>query len=105
MPLPSVRIHGAKQCLVKSKRTGLPCNNPAAFGTKACRIHGAHRARTGLSGTNHPNYQHGNCTNKARSEYRAARIRLLELESLMVERGLIVSKPKGYERQKRKSKD
>lgn len=94
MPLPSVRIHGAMQCQVRSKRTGLPCQNPSAFGTKACRIHGAHRAYTGLSGANNPNYQHGNCTNKARAEYRAARVRLRELESLMVARGLIVTKPK-----------
>lgn len=102
MPLPSVRIHGAKQCLVKSKRTGLPCKNPAAYGNKACRIHGAHHAHTGLSGTNHPNHQHGNCTNKVRAEYRAARVRLLELESLMVAHGLVVAKPK---ESKRKSKD
>ncbi len=59
MPLPSVRLYGAKICQCLSKRTKLPCNNVAAFGTKACRMHGAHRKHARLSGQNHPNFKHG----------------------------------------------
>lgn len=89
MPLPSVRMHNAIKCQVKSKRTGLPCNNPAAFGTKACRMHGAHRTHARLSGENHPNYRHGKCTNKVKADYRAATIRLRELEKMLFDYGLI----------------
>lgn len=94
MPLPSVRTHGAKQCQVKSKRTGLPCNNPAAYGTIACRMHGAHRTRTGLSGESHPNYKHGNCTITVKTEYSNALARLRELKKDLHELGLIKTKTK-----------
>lgn len=30
----------AFRCKAKSSRTGLPCNNPAAKGTRTCRVHG-----------------------------------------------------------------
>jgi hypothetical protein len=59
MPLPSVRLYGAKLCQCLSKRTKLPCNNAAAFGTKACRMHGAHKKQARLAGSNHPNFKHG----------------------------------------------
>ena len=59
MPLPSVLHFGADQCQARSKRTGQPCNNPAAFGCRTCRMHGAHRSRRSTAGTEHWNYQHG----------------------------------------------
>jgi hypothetical protein len=82
MPLPSVSKYGAKQCQVKSKRTGLPCKNPAAYGTNACRYHGAHRANTAMLGQQHPNYQHGNATKEARYIYSAASKNLRQLEAM-----------------------
>lgn len=71
MPLPSVLYYGANQCQARSKRTGLPCNNPAAFGCRTCRMHGAHRSRLAASGAEHWNYRHGRETltaKRARAE-------------------------------------
>lgn len=59
MPLPSVLKHGAKLCSAKSKRTGLPCNNPAAFGCKTCRMHGARHPESIKRFKDHPNFVHG----------------------------------------------
>lgn len=59
MPLPSVLHYGANQCQARSKRTGSPCNNPAAFGCKTCRMHGAHWSRRAATSTEHWNYCHG----------------------------------------------
>jgi len=67
MPLPSVQ-NGAKQCQVLSKRTKQPCQNPAAFGCRACRMHGAHRSRNSPQGANHTQYRNGNETKAARTE-------------------------------------
>ena len=67
MPLPSV-INGAKQCEVLSKRTKLRCQNPAAYGCKACRMHGAHQSRNSLQGADHPQYRKGYETKEARIE-------------------------------------
>ena len=58
MPLPSL-LNGAKQCQVNSKRTGIRCMNLAAYGCKACRMHGAHKSKNVLRGVNHPNYKTG----------------------------------------------
>jgi hypothetical protein len=68
MPLPSVRLYGAKLCQCKSKRTKLPCKNAAAFGSKSCRMHGAHKSHARLSGNNHPNFIHGLETISAKIE-------------------------------------
>ena len=59
MPLPSVLHYGANQCQAQSKRTGHPCKNPAAFGCRTCRMHGAHRSRRAATGAKHWNYRHG----------------------------------------------
>jgi hypothetical protein len=59
MPLPSILKHGAKLCSAKSKRTGLPCNNPAAIKCRTCRIHGARRSELIKRGKDHPNFVHG----------------------------------------------
>jgi hypothetical protein len=61
MPLPSI-LNGAKQCQVMTKRTKLRCKNPAAYGCKACRTHGAHKSRNVLRGKDHPRYRNGERT-------------------------------------------
>lgn len=81
MPLPCVSIYGADQCQAKSKRTGLPCNNPAAFGCRTCRMHGAHRSRRAAAGINHWNHRHGRETLAARRLRSKA---LAELKQLLV---------------------
>ena len=77
--LPNVKEGSALRCRVKSKRTGEQCKNPAAYGQKACRFHGAHRLVTKLVGKDNPAYKHGKETNKARSERRE---RIKELQDL-----------------------
>ena len=80
MPLPSIRLHGAKSCTAKSKRTGLPCNNPAAYGCKTCRMHGARKAESIKRGEQHPNYVHGRRTLEAekQSSEQVACLQMLE---------------------------
>ena len=65
-PLPCV-VKGAQQCTAKSKRTGLPCKNPAAHGCKTCRMHGARRKETILKGKDHPQFTFGNETRDKRA--------------------------------------
>ena len=67
MPLTSV-LNGAKQCQVMTKRTKQRCKNPAAYGCKACRMHGAHKSRNVLSGKDHPRYRNGERTKAAETE-------------------------------------
>ena len=83
MPLPSMRLHGAKSCTAKSKRTGLPCNNPAAYGCRTCRVHGARKAESIKRGEQHPNYVHGGRTLKAQAEQSAVSRRLQQIENAM----------------------
>ena len=83
MPLPSITNHRAKQCTAKSKRTGLPCNNPAAYGCRTCRMHGARKAESIKRGEQHPNYVHGRRTLEAQSEQSATSRRLQEIEDAM----------------------
>jgi hypothetical protein len=90
MPLPSVSLFSAPQCQCLCKRTKKPCQNPAAFGMRACRMHGAHRPHTALSGDKHPNYQHGECTNEARDAYRKASAKLRNLETIGYTIGMFI---------------
>ena len=81
MPLPSV-LNGALQCQVNCKRTGIRCKNPAAYGCKACRIHGAHKSRNVLQGANHPQYRHGGETKAARKAHQETLLRLAYLVAI-----------------------
>jgi hypothetical protein len=90
MPLPSVLIHGALQCHAKCKATQNPCRNPAAYGMRVCRYHGARRPGTILKGKDHPNYRHGQETLEAKVERTEGVARLQGLEALGRAIGLIV---------------
>lgn len=90
MPLPSLMKFGAKRCQCLSKRTKQPCQNPAAFGMGSCRMHGAHRLCTSLSGDKHPNYRHGQATHATRQTHRAASARLRAIETLGYAIGLFI---------------
>ena len=48
-----------QQCTARARTTGNRCLNPAAFGCKTCRYHGARRQNTIKTGKNHPNFRHG----------------------------------------------
>ncbi len=91
MPLPSIAKYGAKQCTANSRRTGLPCNNPAAHGCKTCRMHGARKPHLIKRGKDHPNYIHGNRTKEAMQIASESSLRLSYLEDLacIVSRGTI----------------
>jgi len=81
MPLPSV-VNGAARCAVKCKRTGTRCKNPAAFGCKSCRMHGAHKSRNTLQGVNHPQYRHGQKTKESIEKNQKTLLRLHTLEEI-----------------------
>ncbi len=87
--LPSVKLYGARRCQAKSRRSGTQCKNPAAYGQKACRFHGAHRSVTKFLGRHNPAYKHGKETNKARSERRERIKELQELENAGRQLGII----------------
>ena len=82
MPLPSVNNHGALQCKAKAKTSGVQCRNPAAYGMKVCRMHGARKPQTILKGKAHPSFKHGLETlaaKQARSEGLAEIRRLADM--------------------------
>ena len=94
--LPNVKEGSALRCRVKSKRTGEQCKNPAAYGQKACRFHGAHRSVTRLTGPKNPSYKHGRETDEVRAERRVRIKELQDLESAGRKLGMIVgSKTRG----------
>ena len=75
MPLPSL-LKGAKQCQVMTRRTKKRCKNPAAYGCRSCRMHGAHRSRNVLKGEDHSQYKNGERTKEAEAEIRKKSILL-----------------------------
>jgi hypothetical protein len=81
MPLQSV-LNGAKQCQVLTKRGKERCKNPAAFGCKSCRMHGAHKSRNVLRGKLHSRYKDGQRSKAVEDEYRRASIVLLTLRDI-----------------------
>lgn len=92
MPLPSITKHDAKLCTAKSKRTGLPCNNPAAYGCRSCIVHGARKAASIKRGKQHPNYVHGGRTLEAQAEQSATACRLQQLEDSLHLLGMSTAK-------------
>ena len=82
MPLPSIAKYGAKKCSAKSKRTGLPCNNPAAHGCKTCRMHGAHKSRHVVHGVNSGKYINGQFTKDAKEQTKKSIVKLRYLEDI-----------------------
>jgi hypothetical protein len=77
MPLPSVSKYGAKQCTALNRQTKEQCKNPAAFGCKVCRYHGAHLIKRGEQA---PGYKHGGYTqeNIKRNSEKTAELQMLE---------------------------
>ncbi len=82
MPLPSLS-HGSKQCSALTKRAKQPCKNPAAYGCKTCRMHGARKAESIKRGEHHPNYVHGMRTLENQKERSAVSRRLQQIEDAM----------------------
>lgn len=76
LPLPNLKA----QCTAKNRATGNRCLNPAAFGCKTCRYHGARRQIS--KGEDHPNYKHGARTLEALSKYSQKVAELDQLEDI-----------------------
>ena len=92
MPLPSVTKHNAPQCTAMSKRSRERCGNPAAYGCRTCRIHGARRPESIKSGSAHPNYKHGLETLPAKRQRSIKLAELRVIENDLLARGLIKGK-------------
>jgi hypothetical protein len=72
MPLPNLTTRCTARCRARNDL----CLNPAAYGCKTCRMHGARRPETVRKGEDHPQYRHGLNTQTAKEEYRRAMGRL-----------------------------
>lgn len=83
MPLPNILSQTTSQCRARSKRSGVRCWNPAAFGMPVCRFHGARRPETVKRGADHPQYRHGQETLLMRQSHRESSVRLRALEGMM----------------------
>ena len=78
MPLPNLN----KRCVVTARSTGERCKNPAAFGCRSCKFHGARRKTTIRSGKDHPQYIHGKRSLEGQKEYRKVCAELRAIEDL-----------------------
>ena len=82
MPLPSVEKFGAKRCIAKNRKTGLQCKNPASWGCRTCRYHGARKSKNAASGEVHYRYVSGESTKEAKAEHNRASTTLLTLRDI-----------------------
>ncbi len=75
-PNPMQRAHAAPRCTAKSKRSGLPCKNPAVKGWSVCRMHGAGGGHG--PGKANPAYKHGMRSREAQEMRKAINEHLLD---------------------------
>ncbi|WP_298855750.1 hypothetical protein [uncultured Ruegeria sp.] len=66
---PMQKAHAAPRCTATSKRSGLPCKNPAVKGWSVCRMHGVGGGHG--SGKANPAYKHGMRTREAQEMRKA----------------------------------
>lgn len=88
MPLPHIKTF----CCAKCKATGNTCLNPAAFGMRVCRYHGAKKPDAVRRGAAHGRYKSGAFTQTAKDGYRQASVRLMELQNLGFGLGMMLGK-------------
>lgn len=91
MPLPSLS-HGAQQCTALTKRTKQRCKNPAAYGCRTCRMHGARKKESMKRGKDHANFVHGRRTREAEKQHSEFCRRLQQLEDAMHLLGMTTAK-------------
>ena len=89
MPLPSISQYRAKQCTAEAKSTKHRCLNPAAFGCRTCRLHGARKRSSIKAGMDHPNYRTGTETLEAKQKRSVKLAELRMIENELYSRGLI----------------
>jgi hypothetical protein len=85
MPLPHIKSF----CRANSKSTGTTCQNPTAFQSPVCRLHGAKRPQSIVSGPNHGRYRSGAFTMATKAAYKEASRRLADLDTVARDMGLI----------------
>lgn len=88
MPLPHIK----KFCCAKCKATGDACQNPAAFGMRVCRYHGAKKPEAVRCGSAHGRYKTGVFTQSTKVAYRQSAVRLAELEVVAFQLGMMTGK-------------
>lgn len=87
MPLPAMKT--ARRCRAKAKSTQRQCQNPAAYGMPVCRLHGARKRSTVLTGTKHPGWKHGQDTNEAKTNSRQNRKLLKHVKATLKKLGSV----------------
>ena len=90
MPLPSVSQYSATQCTARAKSTQTRCLNPAAYGCRTCRLHGARKRSSRKAGPYHLNYRHGLETLKAKQKRSVKLAELSAIKTDLFNQGLIV---------------
>ena len=89
MPLPNLK----QQCTAQNRNKQRRCLNPAAFGCKTCRYHGARRQIA--KGTDHPNYKHGNRSQSGIKSFSKASQELDMIEDMAESIGMVASRRRG----------
>ena len=91
MPLPNVK----RFCHATCKATGKMCLNPAAFGMPVCRYHGAKKPQSIRHGAAHGRYKTGEFTQVSKLAYRQGADRILEIEEVAFNAGLLRTRMAG----------
>lgn len=91
MPLPNLKT----RCTALCRARGDQCWNPAAYGCKTCRYHGAKRPEATRHGDEHGRYKDGEYTQAAKAAYRRSSVRINELEQMAFDAGLIRTRKAG----------
>ena len=89
MPLHNILSGRTPQCKARSKRSLSRCLNPAAYGCKTCRFHGARRKETIKRGRAHPQFRHGRETVEARQRRVEGMTRIRRIVDIAVAAGFI----------------
>jgi len=89
MPLPNLK----RQCTAQNRNKQRRCLNPAAFGCKTCRYHGARRHVS--SGDEHPNYKRGTRSQNAIRLYQKTSRELDMIEDMAESVGMVASRRRG----------
>ena len=97
MPLPNLN----RRCSARARGTGNQCLNPAAFGCKTCRVHGARSRETVKVGKAHPQHKHGRRTQVAIQKYQLAMAELALMEEIGHGSGLLIGPRKSGRKPKR----
>jgi hypothetical protein len=90
MPLKQIINGNSRRCTARAKRSGQQCLNPAAFGCRTCRVHGARKPASIRRGKDHPLYKHGQETLAAKQHRSEGLAELHALERIGFATGLFV---------------